>query len=560
MSVLSKGKQINGKYRLEHELASGGMGALWVAFDLKLRRRVAVKILHADMAASEDVRTRFEREAWAVAQIQSPYVVQTYDYGITRGVPFIVLELLEGEDLRARLLRESRLPLAEALGISTQILRGLDAVHAQGVIHRDLKPANIFLSRAAGEEVVKLLDFGVARVSGRELRRDVTLAGQIVGTPRYMSPEQVSGHHGVSARSDLWAVAVILYRVLTGEHAFPAPEVPEIMRSIGVLAVRPPTEVLSALPASFDAFIARALTRDPARRFQSATEMLQALTAVGASAAKAEDAAPDSRRRAVRLVADPERSGVGPTRLVSFPELSPEPSARKARTSGSPIDLDAWADDVLCAMETAPRIRIDDGRSSSDSAPPTLHLLPRPDLGDICSLLEPLGRTSDLTLPESERPTSPDRPLVEASSASGPLVEPAADPDPAARGSAEPFSLVIRKPASSGRRRLTLPLPSLRARPLPAPSAAVKKRPSSWAPHAWAAPVAVALGVSLALVVGLLVPDDVLVRVRALAPATRLVIQRAIRDPDRWALETAQSYASPPGASEPAPASKDADK
>ncbi len=275
---LRPGCVIVGKYRLERELASGGMGSLWVAFDRKLRRNVAVKFINSIAARHDDARMRFEREARAVAHIKSPHVVQTHDYGVDRGHAYMVMELLEGEDLGARLARERCLGVTAVSKLLDQIAKGLDAVHAAGVVHRDLKPANIFLAQVAGEETVKLIDFGVARSEvidgGRRTDR-----GVLIGTLKYMAPEQALCEEGLDYRADLWSLAVIVYCLLTGKGPFSGSTREEMVLSICRDVVAPPSRHITGLPPEVDTFFERAFARAPIDRFQSAGQMATAFAA-----------------------------------------------------------------------------------------------------------------------------------------------------------------------------------------------------------------------------------------------------------------------------------------
>ena len=271
-------RTIGGKYVLEHELASGGMGTIWVALDPKLQRRVALKLMASNQVASAAAREQFEREAQLVARLQSPHVVQIHDYGIDAGSPYIVMELLEGEDLKARLERQGRLPLAAVSALLAQAARGLSLTHSVGVIHRDLKPANLFLARGDGGEVVKLLDFGLARdMAGQASPAD---GGTLAGTPHYMSPEQLQGGAAVDHRSDLWSLGVIAYRALAGRHVFSGESVAALAAQIGAGPILPPSEVVPGLGPEVDRFFERALAREPDRRFQSASEMAAAFAAL----------------------------------------------------------------------------------------------------------------------------------------------------------------------------------------------------------------------------------------------------------------------------------------
>jgi serine/threonine protein kinase/class 3 adenylate cyclase len=275
-------RTIGGKYRLEREIARGGMGAVWVAFDPQLKRRVAVKLMSPDQLASESLRGRFEREAVAIAQLQNPHVIQVYDYGIDGKTPYIVMELLEGEDLEARLRRQTRLPIATVCTLLTQAAKALGAAHAAGIVHRDLKPANMFLSRADSGEILKVLDFGVvAMVAGlAEDQHHVTRAGALIGTPSYMSPEQVRSAKGADHRSDLWSLGVVAYRALTGQLPFIGESLGDLIIRICTDAPAPPSSLVPGLSAEVDRFFEKALARDPAQRFSSAREMASAFAAL----------------------------------------------------------------------------------------------------------------------------------------------------------------------------------------------------------------------------------------------------------------------------------------
>ncbi|WP_437598467.1 serine/threonine-protein kinase [Sorangium sp. So ce590] len=266
------------KYRLERRLGGGGMGDLWLGFDIKLRRRVVIKFIRSFAATEPELVARFEREARASARVRSPYVIETYDYGVDRGCAFIVMEYLEGEDLNRRLEREPKLPLAQAALLFTQLGKALDAIHAAGVIHRDLKPGNIFLTCSGGDELLKVLDFGVAKSSCSRDR--ITKTGMVLGTPRYMSPEQTMAPRQVDYRSDLWSMAVILYRAITGQCPFAGTNINELVRHICQTSFPRASELAPELPPGVDAFFSRAFAFDPDARHQSGREMMEAFTAL----------------------------------------------------------------------------------------------------------------------------------------------------------------------------------------------------------------------------------------------------------------------------------------
>jgi serine/threonine-protein kinase len=273
MTEPEPGTLVAGTYRLTEPIASGGMGSVWRAVNTHLDAPVAVKFMHAALLDDDETSERFAREAKAAAKIRSPHVVHIHDYGIddALGMPFIVMEALEGEDLARRLKRLGRLPLPEALRICQQACRGLHRAHEAGILHRDLKPANIFLCER-DEDMVKILDFGIAKQTrlGHDVHGDdLTATGQILGSPHYMSPEQVRSQP-LDPRSDLWSLAVIMYRALTGRRPFPGREVSAVFVQICADPVPPPTEVNPELPTSLDRFFLRALDRDLDWRFESA--------------------------------------------------------------------------------------------------------------------------------------------------------------------------------------------------------------------------------------------------------------------------------------------------
>ncbi len=279
MTVIAEGQLIAGKIRLERPLARGGMGAVWVAHHLKLDRHVAVKFMEPALAASETARARFEREARASAQIQSAHVVEVHDYGVEGETPYIVMELLRGEDLAARLDKRGKLSVAEATRITQPICKALRRAHELGLVHRDLKPGNVFLARQDDDEVVKLLDFGIAKAvqPGTPQSGDVTRSGHLVGSPLYMSPEQIRKSKEVDHRSDLWSLGVILYQALTGRTPFIEDEVGAVLVAICTDPIPKPSSLVPELGPEVDQFFERALARDPAQRFQNSRELFDAL-------------------------------------------------------------------------------------------------------------------------------------------------------------------------------------------------------------------------------------------------------------------------------------------
>jgi serine/threonine-protein kinase len=270
------GSLLAGKYLLERRVAAGGMGAVWAARRLGLGDAVAVKLMHATQVLSPEARTRFEREARAAAQIQSNHVVRVLDYGVDGNIPFLVMELLEGEDLGRRLRRQGRLSLPETSRVLRQIARALRRAHAAGFVHRDLKPANVFLARSDDEELVKLLDFGIAKEVALRGTLAETRPGDVLGSPDYMSPEQLVRGDSVDARADLWALGVLLYRMLVGTLPFADVEYTHAFARVLTAPIVLPSVRVSDLPPGLDAFFTLALSREPEFRFATVDALVGA--------------------------------------------------------------------------------------------------------------------------------------------------------------------------------------------------------------------------------------------------------------------------------------------
>jgi eukaryotic-like serine/threonine-protein kinase len=297
---LAEGALVGSNVRLRRLLGQGGMGSVWVADHLGLQTEVAVKFISADLAKHGEAMARFQREASAAAQLRSPHVVQVFDHGITpAGLPYIVMELLDGEDLAKRVERVPGLPVSEVVLIVTQVCKALGKAHGLGVIHRDIKPENIFLIDSDGEHFVKVLDFGIAKRE-KDAGLGMTGTGTMVGTPHYMSPEQVLSSKGVDLRSDLWSVAVVAYNALTGALPFTAETLGALCVAISNGTFPPPSRLRPALPPTFDDWFLKALHRDPDARFASARELSESFA----------QAAGEPRRQALGSIAG--ASAVGP--------------------------------------------------------------------------------------------------------------------------------------------------------------------------------------------------------------------------------------------------------
>jgi serine/threonine-protein kinase len=254
------------------------MGAIWQADHLTLGMPCAVKFITEEATNDPPARARFQVEATTLARLHSRHVVRVFDYGVYEDVPYIALELLRGEDLGERLARVGRLGLEATYRIVSQIARGLSRAHAAGIVHRDLKPENVFLAHEDGEEIVKLLDFGIVKSMAPAEIDGLGEPGGLCGTPEYMSPEQAKGVSEVDHRSDLWALAVIVYECLTGTLPFDAPSLSAVLTNItsGPIPV-PSQQGIEGIPSELDAWWRRATSRDVRGRFQSAEELADAL-------------------------------------------------------------------------------------------------------------------------------------------------------------------------------------------------------------------------------------------------------------------------------------------
>ena len=282
-TVVAIGTILDGKFRVTKEIGRGGMAAVYEAENVDIGKRVAVKVLAAELANSKVVTERFMREARAAAKIRSPYICDVYDVGTYNGRPFLVMELLEGESLYDRLARDRRLDPKEVLEIAGQTAMGLQQAHDASIVHRDLKPENIFLTESGGgERTTKIVDFGLAKfyephLEGGAAAR-LTKEGALFGTPAYMSPEQASAQGPIGLRSDLWALGCIVYEMLVGRTVWNVEQgVAMILAQIAGGPLPMPSKVCPDLPRGFDAWFAKALDRDEARRFSSATELSESL-------------------------------------------------------------------------------------------------------------------------------------------------------------------------------------------------------------------------------------------------------------------------------------------
>ena len=310
------------------------MGAVWLAEHQSLRTNVVVKFMAEDLAKSSEAKARFSREAAAASQVKSPHVVQMLDHGVLdSGAPYIVMELLEGRDLEQQLKASGHLEPREVVAIVAQLARALSRAHERGIVHRDIKPSNVFLCDAGGGELfVKLLDFGIAKGQEIGIAGSTTRTGSFIGSPYYMSPEQVVGAKDIDFRSDLWSLGVVAYEALTGQKPFQADTVGALALKIHRDPVPVPSSVNRALGPTVDAWFLKACAREPSGRFASAKELADAL----AMAVTGESVPPGLR---VEGVATP-RVPVGLQTTLPGPSGTSNPSGIDARSeTGAGVGL-----------------------------------------------------------------------------------------------------------------------------------------------------------------------------------------------------------------------------
>ncbi|MDB5212134.1 MAG: Serine/threonine-protein kinase pkn3, partial [Myxococcaceae bacterium] len=267
MFELGEGSELAKKYRVGKLLGEGGMATVFEGEHMRLGQKVAIKVLHEELRDNAELIARFEREGRALSKLKSQHVVRVFDVDETpNGVPFLVMERLEGSDLDQEIAARGALPIAEAVGYVMQACSAMEEAHAVGIVHRDLKPSNLFLTTEGGARIVKVLDFGIATDALPENGKRLTQTASVMGTPVYMAPEQFRRTRDVDGRADIWALGATLYEMLTAMPPFSGTP-----STIGVAVVNddyPPIEESRPdTPVELRAVIARTLEKDPAKRF-----------------------------------------------------------------------------------------------------------------------------------------------------------------------------------------------------------------------------------------------------------------------------------------------------
>ncbi|HTN90453.1 MAG TPA: protein kinase [Sorangium sp.] len=361
------GDVLAGKYRIERVLGAGGMGVVLAAWHLVLERRVAVKFLLPEAAALPDAGARFLREARAAAALDGQHIARVIDVGtLDSGAAYMVLEYLTGDDLGHVLQTRGPLPLVEAADYLLQACEALAEAHARGIIHRDLKPKNLFLTRRPdGTPLLKVLDFGLSKfiATGDSVKEaSLTATGLIMGSIHYMSPEQIRSLKYADVRTDIWALGVILYRMLTGRHPFEGDSITAVTAAImmdtpvSIMALRPD------LPPAVGALVSRCLTKDPAARVQSVTEIGRVLSPFGSQRARLSFESID------RLLPEPAaRAG--------YPPVAGAPSGARGALGTSSPSWDAAPgapEDTTAPMPVRPDMTSAHGSDAAGTAHGTL--------------------------------------------------------------------------------------------------------------------------------------------------------------------------------------------
>ncbi len=323
MGPVKEGDVLAGKYRVERVLGEGGMGVVVAAWHIELEQRVALKFLLPEIAERGDAAERFRREARAAVKIKSEHVARVIDVGtMDDGVPYMVMEYLDGHDLASELRERRTLDVTEAVDIVLQACEAVAEAHASGIVHRDLKPANLYLAlRADGSRVVKVLDFGISKsIAGGSLGDlSLTRTSSMIGSPLYMSPEQMRSARDVDSRADIWSLGVILFELLTGRPPYLGDNVPQLCASLLNDSPPPLSDYRNDVPKDLERCLLKCLEKERTQRWPSVAELAHALAPL---------ASPESRIHALRA-----------SRVLGITEVSLNMTLQAFSASGEPAPV-----------------------------------------------------------------------------------------------------------------------------------------------------------------------------------------------------------------------------
>jgi eukaryotic-like serine/threonine-protein kinase len=405
---IEEGQLVAGKYRIERVIGSGAMGVVVAAWHVELAQRVAVKFVRPEAMELRDAEERFRREARAAARIRSEHVGRVMDVGVDGTIPYMVMEFLEGHDLADEILRRGPLPLAEAAGYVLEAIEALAEAHTTGIIHRDLKPANLFLARRAdGTRIVKILDFGVSKATGtRPGDMALTQHAAMIGSPLYMSPEQMRSARDVDARADIWSLGIILFELVSGRPPYMGDSIPELVSAM-MESPRSLRGTRPGVPEAFDRVVRRCLERDPNRRYPDVAALAAALV----------EFAPEARlhaERARRVMGGaplPIAEATSKTLPTSAPLSHPTVTAwgesqrpGEGRSRKRPLLIGAALLLALGGIGGAL------ARASQSDARVNASLLPAPSLASALPVASPAAPTAPLQSEQAASPTPPPEP------------------------------------------------------------------------------------------------------------------------------------------------------
>jgi serine/threonine-protein kinase len=368
------GDVVGGKYRVEKVIGHGSMGVVYAARHQELDERVALKFLSPWLATDETARARFQREAKNVYSLKSEHVARVFDVGRTdEDVPFIVMEFLEGQTLKRHVDEHGKLSLEETLSVLLQACEGIAEAHGRGIVHRDLKPENVFLTKlASGSPIVKVLDFGISKAAHGQKNMAITSQRQVLGTPRYMSPEQFDRSADVTAASDVWSLGVIGYWLLSGTFPFKGESPQEALAAVLSGDTPQPLSELG-IDVSLDKVIARCLERKKEDRYVDATELRRALAPFhrGSLVVPKDDKAPATHRsilspRDAPTLEQPKSSLV--TEVGEEPKKRPTDIGKTTRSPGEPEDRDAATKRLPLDVEVSKPIALTVEKDGADAS------------------------------------------------------------------------------------------------------------------------------------------------------------------------------------------------